>query len=153
MGNIFESEELSEVKQLSELLDLSPYSSKIKFDFSVVNDRNYYNGFVFRGFLDGVSGGVLAGGQYDNLMRRMERTADAVGFAVYLDLLEQLPLERKDYDVDVLLIYDDDTPKEKLAEMIKNLTMEEKAVSAQKTEMNQLRYRELIDLREGETLC
>lgn len=95
LSRIFKKEDLEELIVLSDLLDSLPYSDKIRFDFSVINDRNYYNGFVFKGFLDGISGGVLAGGQYDNLMHRMERKAGAVGFAVYLDLLEQLQEDRR----------------------------------------------------------
>ena len=42
-------------------------------DFSVVNDMNYYNGIVFRGFVEGVPEGVLSGGQYDKLMEKMNK--------------------------------------------------------------------------------
>ena len=64
----------------------------VRVDFSIVNDMNYYNGIVFRGFIDGVPESVLSGGQYDILMRKMGRQAGAVGFAVYLDLLERVTL-------------------------------------------------------------
>lgn len=33
---------------------------------------NYYNGIVFKGFLNGICEGVLAGGTYDKLMRKWE---------------------------------------------------------------------------------
>jgi len=58
-------------------------------DFSVVSDPNYYNGVIFKGFINGVSDSVLTGGQYDRLMRRMKRKSDAIGFALYLDTLER----------------------------------------------------------------
>ena len=58
---------------------------KICVDFSVVNDMNYYNGIAFKGFVEGVPVGVLSGGQYDGLMKKMGKKANAVGFAVYLD--------------------------------------------------------------------
>lgn len=150
---LFEEEELKSLVSLSELLDSSPYSDRVRFDFSVVNDRNYYNGFVFKGFLDGICDGVLAGGQYDNLMRRMERTSGAVGFAVYLDLLEQLQREKRDYDVDVLLLYDDHTPEREISEKAAGLAAAGKTVSAQKTKTDRLRYRSVIDLRKEGTLC
>lgn len=79
--------ETEKLAQLSAMLDNSSLSGNITFDFSVVNDMNYYNGFVFKGFVDGISMGVLAGGQYDNMMKKMNRTSGAIGFALYLDRL------------------------------------------------------------------
>jgi ATP phosphoribosyltransferase regulatory subunit len=64
-------------------------AAHIRLDFSVVGDRGYYNGVVFKGFLSGVPDSVLSGGQYDKLMKRMKRRSRAVGFAVYLDKLER----------------------------------------------------------------
>ena len=61
----------------------------INVDFSVVDDINYYNGIVFKGFLNGIPGAVLSGGQYDRLMRKMGRKSQAAGFAFYTDMLEQ----------------------------------------------------------------
>lgn len=58
-------------------------------DFSVVNDFAYYNGIVFKGFIGGVPKGILSGGQYDRIPKRMGRKGGAIGFAVYLDLLER----------------------------------------------------------------
>ena len=62
----------------------------LRVDFSMVDDLNYYNGILIKGFLQGVPGSVLSGGQYDNLMRKMGRQSGAVGFAVYVDRLERL---------------------------------------------------------------
>ena len=76
------------LQELSDLLDVTPWAERITFDFSLVNNRKYYNGIVFRGFLSGISESVLAGGQYDKLMQKLDRRAGAVGFAVYMDLLE-----------------------------------------------------------------
>ena len=56
-------------------------------DFSVVDDISYYDGVVFKGFLDGVPEPVLSGGAYDALMRKMGRTSSAIGFALYVNLL------------------------------------------------------------------
>ena len=62
----------------------------IKIDFSVVSDRSYYNGVIFKGFVSGVPDAVLTGGRYDKLMRRMKRRSRAIGFAIYLDTLERV---------------------------------------------------------------
>ena len=41
-------------------------------DFSTVNDMNYYNSIAFKGFIDGICDGVIAGGRYDKLMKKMD---------------------------------------------------------------------------------
>ena len=75
--------ELKSVIAKSVSLGLS--ADKLMIDFSVVNDAKYYNGIAFKGFIEGVPTGVLSGGQYDNLMKKMNKRYGAIGFAVYLD--------------------------------------------------------------------
>ena len=85
----------------------------IKIDFSVVSDRSYYNGVIFKGFLSGVPDPVLTGGQYDKLMRRMKRSDSAIGFAVYLDTLERAEFaDDRDEMINVAL------PKGRLGEKV-----------------------------------
>ena len=141
---------LEELKALSALLDTAPYADKIIFDFSVVGNMNYYNGIVFKGYLSGISDALLSGGQYDKLMEKLGRTGGAIGFALYLDLLEQLPTPRRGCDVDVLLLYDDPTL---VASAMKPLLAEGKTVSAQKNIPPRLRYRQVLDLRKEGTVC
>jgi len=147
------AEAVQELKALDALLNASPFSDSIHFDFSVVNNMGYYNGFVFKGFLDGICEGVLAGGQYDKMMRKMDRRSRAVGFAVYLDLLEQLSGEREAYDVDVLLLYDDSVPSTAVAARVNALMASGFSVSAQKAVPEKLRYQKLTDLRKESTSC
>ena len=144
---------LEELRRLSRLLDTIPGNERILFDFSVVNDMNYYNGIVFRGFLSGISGGVLAGGQYDKLMRKMDRRSGAIGFAVYLDLLEQLPSPGKSHDVDVLLIYEAGTDPLRIREAVAGFTAQGLTVSAQRSVPEKLRAREIRRLRKDGSLC
>ena len=66
------------------------FADKVRVDFSAVSNMNYYNGILFKGYIEGVPGSVLSGGQYDKLMRRMGKRSKAVGFAVYLDAMERL---------------------------------------------------------------
>ena len=139
---------LGELKTLHAMLCKSGLNEGIVFDFSLVNDREYYNGIVFKGFLKGIPESVLAGGQYDRLMRRVGRRACAIGFAVYLDLLEELAKDSDGYDVDVLLLYD---RGEDAAAAVDGLIREGKSVSAQHAPPEKLRWRELLDLRGGRT--
>lgn len=134
---------VDELEQICECLSVSPHSRKINLDFSVVNDMNYYNGIVFKGFIRGIPESVLSGGQYDKLMRKMGKKARAVGFAVYLDLLEQTGSQRK-YDVDMLVVYDENSNVKELSRFVLSLISQGKSVSVQKREPEKLRYREKI---------
>lgn len=138
---------LRELEALYALLRESGEAEHVVFDFSLVSDIQYYNGIVFRGFLPGIAESVLAGGQYDRLMRRMGRSSRAVGFALYLDRLEGLGGDERAYDVDVLLLYDGSVSSAAVAEKVRALTDDGKSVSAQREIPARLRYRELMDLR------
>ena len=141
---------LEELKALSALLEGCPQSERIIFDFSVVGNMNYYNGIVFNGFIHGVDQRLLSGGQYDKLMEKLGRSGGAIGFALYLDLLEQLPGQTRGWDVDVLLLYDDPTA---VPPVVERLTAAGKTVTAQKNTPERLRYREVLDLRKGAGVC
>lgn len=142
---LFPSEVLENMIRLSALLDTLPEGEKIRFDFSVGNDMRYYNGFVFRGFLEGISDGILSGGQYGGLMRKMGKNARAIGFAVYLDLLEQLPSRESDFDTDVLLLYGEEDDPAQVAAAVADLRAQGKSVSAQRAVPQRLRWRECIE--------
>lgn len=79
-------------KIIENLYKLIPESDfeKIRIDFSVVEDLRYYNGIAFKGFILGAPNRVLSGGQYDNLMKKMNRTSKAIGFAVYIEELAKI---------------------------------------------------------------
>lgn len=142
---------LQTLKGLSDLLADLPYSDRIRFDFSIVNDMNYYGGIVFKGFLSGICEGVLSGGQYDSLMSRMNRTAGAIGFALYLDLLEDRQSSADGYDVDVLLLYDETVPYQTVAKQVSGLVAEGLTVSAQKKAPAGIRFRRQIVLGKENT--
>ena len=101
-GDIFEvisklnSSEFDDFKSVLEDVSKSDVANLIKVDFSVVDDTNYYNGIVFKGFIDGIPNATLSGGQYDKLMQKMQRKSKAIGFAVYLDELERVCDEQKE---------------------------------------------------------
>ncbi len=135
---------LAELETVTRFLEQMS-SVRVWVDFSLVGNMNYYNGLVFRGFVKGVPTGVLSGGQYDNLMKRMHKNARAIGFAVYLDLLERMTQE-KEYDVDVLLTYTDATPVQAVLNKAAELTGLGKRVSVQKQIPQKLTYGQWIEL-------
>ena len=138
-------EAYNELAAVCALLEKTEYADKIRIDFSVVNDMKYYNGLVFKGFVGGVCESVLSGGQYDRLMARMGRNTGAIGFAVYLDLLENLKEKKRDYDIDLLVLYDDNTDPALLKETVQKAVEAGKSVSAQK-EKGKLRFLETLNL-------
>lgn len=76
-------------------------------DFSVINNMEYYNGFVFQGYIEHIPTAVLAGGRYGRLAEKIRRGVDAIGFAVYLDCLNLYYKDERRFDTDVLLLYTD----------------------------------------------
>lgn len=118
----------------------------INLDFSVVNDMNYYNGLIFAGFIDGMAAGVLSGGRYDYLMRRMGKKSQAIGFAVYLDQLERQMDERALYDVDVLVTYGAETPPQAVIAAVQAAGADGSSVRAQRAGESAVRCRTRIDL-------
>ncbi len=140
---------LISLKNLLSLLAETEYADRIRIDFSVVNDMNYYNGILFKGFLAGICEGVLSGGEYGLLMRRMKRKSNAIGFALYLDLLSELATERDEYDVDVLLLYQDKTPTTDVVAAKNRIIKDGKSVIALKSMPNGLRFKELCKLEDG----
>ena len=123
----------------------SGYEKHINIDFSIVNDMKYYNGVVFKGYIEGVPASVLSGGQYDKMMRRMGRRANAVGFAVYLDMLQRLGEQKEKFDVDTVLIYTKDAKTGDIAQAVEKLT-ETGSVLAEKTLPENIKYKRLMKL-------
>lgn len=147
MAEYISGEALSQLKAISSMLNALECSDNIVFDFSAVSDMSYYNGLVFKGFLSGVSQSVLAGGQYDKLLSKMNKKAGAVGFAIYLDLLEELSYTQSEYDVDILLLYDDKTDCAAVSSAVEKIISGNQTVSAQKAVPQKIRYREILDIR------
>ena len=137
---------LSEFTSICGLLVSSGLGDRINIDFSIATDMRYYNGVVFQGFVENVPTGVLSGGQYDNLMKKMGRKSGAIGFAVYLDTLERLNLTAKKFDVDCVLLYDEESAAADLAYAVNALVAEGKTVMAQKNLPESIKYRQLLKL-------
>lgn len=141
---------LAEYKQLEKLcalLEKTEFANRMRLDFSVVNDMDYYSGIVFKGFIDGVGEGVLSGGRYDKLLVKMGKNAGGIGFAVNLDLLDGFGSVKETADVDTLILYDDKTDGALLLQTVNALITDGKTVRVQKAE-GKLRYTSKIDLTE-----
>ncbi len=122
---------------------------RVRIDFSVINDMNYYNGIVFQGFVKGVPERILSGGQYDNLVLRMGRKGGAIGFALYLDKLQALETDRRPWDVDTLLLYGASVTPSEIRNAVEAIIADGRSVLAQREIPEKLCYRELIKLDES----
>ncbi len=122
---------------------------RVRVDFSVLNDMNYYSGIVFRGFAEGIPEGILSGGQYDPLMQKMGRGCGAIGFAVYLDRLEALAAPLKDYDVSAVLLYSEQAEAPAVRRAVAQLTEGGESVFAARSLPEKLKYRRLLQLTES----
>ena len=143
---------LGELEELSALLAPDEGAEKLYFDLSLVSSTRYYNGVVFRGYLPGAAESVLAGGQYDQLMRRMGRRCRGIGFALYLDRLGEQ--EERSVDVDVLVLCGEGTSAAEANAAARRCVESGRSVSVQRAIPPRLRYRELLDLRgKGEPTC
>lgn len=140
------------VRELSELhrcLEECGYGGQVNLDFSIVNDMDYYNGVIFQGFVNGVPEGVLSGGRYDNLVHKLGKNAGAIGFAVYLDFLERFRQERREYDVDVLLLYGNGADAAAVAKKAKAIVDGGESVAVRKADTGDIRYRRKLWMEKG----
>ena len=142
-----DTQPLKQLKKLTDAFNGTPYADMLRVDFSVVAAGRYYNGIVFKGFVDGVPDSVLSGGQYDQLMRQMNQSGGAVGFAVYLDRLSGN--DTAAYDVDTLLIYGEDADLTALQAAADALRADG-SVMLQKEIPDKLTYGRLVRFENGE---
>ena len=131
MLNILDKSDcIAEAREFAEIVNVlrERFGDRVRIDFSVVDDMRYYNGIVFKGFIKGIPTSVLSGGRYDSLMSRMGKKSGAIGFAVYLDLIDELDDEDDAYDCDVFLHYFPLTPIEKVSKRAEEIIAEGKSV-------------------------
>ena len=137
---------IEELKEINALIKGDDGYEKVRFDFSIVNDMNYYNGIVINGYINGICECVLFGGEYDNLLSKMGKKSRGIGFAIYTDLLSGLSENKTKYDVDTLILYSDNTDKLELKKLVNEEISAGKSVSAQKQIPKKLRYKEIKEI-------
>jgi ATP phosphoribosyltransferase regulatory subunit len=146
LSSVLSNEETSRFSEIVSRLEKEDVADNLRINFSVVDDIHYYNGIVFKGYIAGVPSAVLSGGQYDKLMQKMNRRSGAVGFAVYVDLLERLSENTTPYDVDVVLLYDETVSLDTLSKQVFSLTEEGNRVLATKECANGVRYKTMMKI-------
>ncbi len=125
------------------LFDLS-LGARVNLDFSIVNDERYYSGVVFKGYIKGIPTEVLSGGQYDKLMKKMDRLSGAIGFAVYLDVLERMENNTDEYDFDYALLAGDSSPAA-IIKKVEALSADGSTVAVFKSLPDNVRCRKVVN--------
>lgn len=139
---------LSELENIARMLELYGTSSHLRLDFSLVNDLQYYNGVIFKGYLRALPSELLSGGRYDRLARRFGREG-AIGFGINVDLLERLGGVGDEYDVDVLLTYDAGVDADALTRAVKMLCESGQSVRVQPAGAPvKLKFRQQLSMNE-----
>jgi ATP phosphoribosyltransferase regulatory subunit len=128
-----------------DVLTRTDIASLLRFDFSAVDDIRYYNGIVFKGYIQGLPGSVLSGGQYDRLMEKMHRKSGAMGFAVYMDALEMLEAPAA-YDVDAVLLYSETDSLTAVRAKAEALMAQGKTVLVQRQMPENIRCKEVLNM-------
>ena len=141
---------LAQLQQICSVLEQFGFGGNVRVDFSVGTDMKYYSGVVFKGYLEGITTWILSGGQYDKLLQKMGRTGNAVGFAIYLNLLEKIR-QTKAFDVDAVLLYEDDDGMDVLFPVAEALRCTENVLTTKQIPTG-LKYRKLYKLQEGEAI-
>ncbi len=143
--------EFSEFESVVSSLD-EELQSKLRIDFSVVSDINYYNGIVFKGFIDKIPDSVLSGGRYDSLMQSMSRKSKAIGFAVYIDMLERFNIKEREFDYAAVLLYSENDSISTVKNAAQRLINEYSCVFTAKKLPEKATYGKLFELQNGEVI-
>jgi ATP phosphoribosyltransferase regulatory subunit len=134
---------LDELKELYKAISFSKFAENINLDFSIINAIDYYSGMIFQGYVENIPHAVLAGGRYDNLMKKFGKDIGAIGFAIYLNELELLCKHVTAYDVDAIILYDASVDFGKLSCQVQKLIEQGLSVRAEKNIPPELRFKKL----------
>lgn len=137
------------LKRAISIFENYEFFDNIRIDMSVVSDMKYYNGIVFNGFISNIPDCVLSGGQYDKLMNKLKSKSRAIGFAVYLDEIENLDKD-SNRNIDVLLVYDETSTPSQIRNCAEKLIAEGKKVFASGSIPDGLKYRQKMQIKNGE---
>ena len=123
-------------------------TDKINIDFSIIGNMKYYSGIIFKGYINGIPQAVLSGGQYDKLAAKMGKNSGAIGFAVYLDMLERYGNDSQEYDADIVILKDSNTSSADLLKAVENLSKEGNRVIVLGKIPENFKFKRLINAKE-----
>lgn len=140
------SNSLLSLTKLCDRLEKLGYGNKVKIDFSLTNNADYYNGEVFNGYINGIYHRVLSGGRYDKLINKFGKSGGAVGFALYLGELDRY-FSQEGEEVDYLIIYNDKTQAEALS-IASEKIIAGYSIRLSTQKIDDIKYRNTVNLAE-----
>ncbi|MBR3202354.1 MAG: ATP phosphoribosyltransferase regulatory subunit [Solobacterium sp.] len=142
---------MDHLQEIAKILKGFEVENRIFLDFSLVNSMDYYNGIVFQGALSGIPFTVLSGGRYDRLPQKMGKSFGAVGFAVYMDIVENQRHSRKSFDGDILIRYQAKDTAVQVARIVQTLRRQGKTVRAisDGADWDSSRWRKVLSVKEA----
>ena len=83
---------LGYLRKLYQCLSTLGLGDKVIIDLGLVQRNDYYTGFVFSGYINGIGDAVMTGGRYDGLLSEFDAPMGAAGFAIDTDAVTLLRL-------------------------------------------------------------
>ncbi len=146
------NEALAELANVYELLKIFGIGECVNLDFSIVNDVNYYNGIIFQGFIEDIPAVVLSGGRYDNLLKKFGKHSQAIGFAVYTDILDSYFVSDNPYDIDCVIVYSENDNAFSVGKAAETILSKGKSISVQKSVEKKLKAKKYYTIKNGEAV-
>jgi len=139
-------EAVQELQTICNSFDSNSFGDKVRLDFSIINDTDYYNGIVFVGYVSNSPSLVLSGGRYDKLAGKFVEGVSALGFAIYLNELSMYKQSVCDFDGDLLILYGQNTDATEVLEKANQFVSQGKKVTVAKNAPQNKKYRQTIVL-------
>ncbi len=140
---------IDDLRAIYQAMEAMGLAEKLQLDFSLLNDIDYYNGVIFQGCLAQLPRNVLAGGQYDGMVRRLNKDCGGIGFAIYLSEMNRIALPQASCDVEALVLYESGSQLPQLLSAIQSLAGQGMRVRAETELPKQLRYQRLYRFAGG----
>lgn len=136
---------INELEQLSTALAGCGFAQRLRLDFSVLSNTDYYNGLLFRGYVENVPGAVVVGGQYDNLLQRMGKPQlQAIGFAINFDELGRYFKTQRTDILDALLLYTADADPAQVTAVAESYVQKGQKICMETVLPQGLQYKTLV---------
>jgi ATP phosphoribosyltransferase regulatory subunit len=75
---------LATLQRIQGVLNQDHDENRYTFDLSLLTPYDYYDGIIFKGFLQGVPHVILNGGRYDPLTKQFGKSIPAIGFSLHI---------------------------------------------------------------------
>lgn len=94
------SELVGGLRKLLESCSALVRQGRLRFDFSIINNFDYYTGLVFKAYAEGIAASLASGGHYDAVLENLGLPGvSACGFAMSLERLQEVLGEQGDSGV------------------------------------------------------